>query len=105
MKKMNTKLTKILMALILFLRRTLFWIPHPIGLIMLVNPIMGAYWFSLLLGWAAKALVSKYGGKQLYAKTRGFFLGLICGELVIVALAMWFSNMYGVPIGIDLNRN
>jgi hypothetical protein len=36
---------------------------------------------------------------------RGLFVGLIAGELLVVALATVLSQMFDVPIPIDLNRN
>ena len=72
---------------------------------MLVNPIMIVYWFSILLGWLCKTLVTKYGNKDVYSRVRGLFLGLIAGELTIVALAMVVSYLADVHIPIDLNRN
>jgi hypothetical protein len=93
------------MALLLFLRQRLFWLPHPIGAIMLVNPIMQTYWFSIFLGWIAKALVTKYGNKDTYARVRGLFVGLIVGELVVVTVAMILSLILNKNMGIDLNRN
>ena len=81
------------MAALLYFRQKTFWLPHPIGLIMFVNPIMGAYWFSILLGWIFKSLVSKYGDKNTYAYFRNLFIGLIVGELILC--------LFGVP----LNRN
>ena len=93
------------MGLLLFFRRSFFWLPHPLGLIMLVNPIMGTYWFSILLGWLAKALVGKYGNRETYAKTRAFFIGLIAGELFVVILALYVSYSLKQQIPIDLNRN
>ncbi len=93
------------MAALLYFRQTLFWLPHPIGMIMLVNPIMGAYWFSILLGWLCKSLVTRYGNNQSYVRARAFFIGLIVGELLIVALGMVVSYCTGVGVGINLNRN
>ena len=92
------------MSALLFFRQTMFWLPHPIGMVMLVNPTMGAYWFSILLGWIAKSLVTKYGNKQVYAKARTFFIGLIVGELLIVVLSLVLSLTLDVRIPIDLNR-
>jgi hypothetical protein len=65
---------------------------------------MRTYWFSILLGWLAKALVTKYGNKETYARVRCAFIGLIVGELVIVALAMALSLVLKRDLGIDLNR-
>ena len=71
---------------------------------MLVNPLMAAYWFSILLGWLAKSLVTKYANKNTYAKVRGLFIGLIIGELLVVFIAMIISLTMQKRLGIDLNR-
>ena len=92
------------MAALLFLRRFVFWLPHPIGLIMFVNPVsMRSFWFSLMLGWGAKSLVSKYGNKDVYIRLRAFFVGLIVGELLLVVVAMLLSYA-GLQVHLDLNR-
>ena len=93
-----------LMGLLLYLRRHVFWLPHPIGFIMLVNPLMHAYWFSILIGWLAKGLVTRYGNKETYDKVRYLFIGLILGEIFMVALAMIVAVATGTPVVIDLNR-
>jgi hypothetical protein len=94
----------LLMSALLWLRQFFFWLPHPIGMIMLVNPLMKVYWFSIFLGWLAKTLVTKYGRKEAYEKARNLFVGLIAGELAIVALAMLVSYLMGTQIRIDFNR-
>jgi hypothetical protein len=93
------------MGLLLFFRQSFFWLPHPIGLLMLVNPIMSTYWFSILLGWLAKALVTRYGNRETYIKTRALFIGLIVGELLIIMLGLYLSYALDVKVPIDLNRN
>ncbi len=95
----------LLMVALLYFRQILFWLPHPIGLIMLVNPIMGFYWFSIFVGWLGKFLVTRYGNKGTYQSVRNIFIGLIVGELIIVALALILSVTLEVRIPIDLNRN
>ena len=92
------------MAALLYGRRFIFWLPHPIGMIMLVNPLMSAYWFSIMIGWLAKTLVTKYGGPETYRKVRCLFIGLIFGELLIVVLATILSRHLDMPLTIDLNR-
>lgn len=95
------------MGLLLFFRQFLFWLPHPIGMIMLVNPLMKTYWFSILIGWLAKSLVSKYGSRDLYRRTRQLFIGLIVGELILVILSMALPYFMDIPpsrIIIDLNK-
>lgn len=90
---------------LLFFRQHFFWLPHPIGLIMLVNPIMRTYWFSIMVGWMAKVLVTKYGNSDSYRHARSAFIGLIIGELTLVILALLVTVWTGKHIPIDLNRN
>ncbi|MCF7855518.1 MAG: hypothetical protein K9N51_12020 [Candidatus Pacebacteria bacterium] len=94
----------VMMGGLLFFRQRLFWLPHPIGLIMLVNPLMRTYWFSILLAWIAKSLVTKYGTKNTYRHTRKFFIGLILGELAMVVLGMILALALNRSIPVDLNR-
>jgi hypothetical protein len=93
-------------GLSIFLRQTLFWFPHPIGYIMLINPLMAQMWFSFFLGWIAKRIVVKYGGKATFDRVRLIFLGLIFGELLGVAIWMMSSLMFGFSTGgsVTLNR-
>ncbi len=93
------------MTALLYFRQGMFWLPHPIGLIMLVNPLMRVYWFSIFLGWIAKHLVTKYGNKDTYARARALFIGLIVGELVLVTLALLVSYYMNIPCKIHLDRN
>ncbi len=92
-------------GLIIYLRQFFFWMPHPLGLVMLVNPIMQSYWFSIFLGWMANSAITKYGHKHTYSRACGFFIGLIVGELVLVMLSVAVSLITGHNINIDLNRN
>lgn len=73
----------LLMGGLLYGRRRVFWLPHPIGLVMFVNPLLHTYWGSILIGWFCKATISKYGNKGTYQSMRKFFIGLIAGELVL----------------------
>jgi hypothetical protein len=95
----------LMMAALLFFRRTSFWLPHPIGLIMLINPLMRAYWFSILIGWLAKTLVTRYGNRNTYINVRPLFVGLIVGELLIVTASLILSYFLNLRTGIDLNRS
>lgn len=94
----------LLMGLLLCVRQSIFWLPHPIGLVMLVNPLMRVYWFSILIGWAAKALVTRYGNQDAYQRIRQLFMGLIVGELAMVVVAAVLSMSLGIDIRMDLDR-
>jgi hypothetical protein len=95
----------VMMALLLLLRQSFFWMPHPIGLVMLVNPIMGAYWFSIMLGWLCKMVVTRYGNKDTYLRVRPVFIGLIAGELLMIVIGMLVAYWLEVPMPISLDRN
>lgn len=93
------------MAALLFFRQFFFWMPHPIGLIMFVNPIMNSYWFSIFLGWIFNVAITKYGNKDSFYRAKGFFIGLIIGELIMVAISCVLAMSLGTVSGITLNRN
>ena len=94
------------MAALLYYRQSFFWLPHPIGMIMLINPLMRFYWFPILLGWLAKALVTRYGSRDTYTKLRAFFIGLIVGELMVVSASLFISYWWNLPnAAIDLDRS
>jgi len=81
----------VVMAALLFSRRRVFWLPHPLGLIMWTSPLMHTFWFSILIGWGFKSLVSRYGDKDSYPKLRYLFIGLIVGEMVMCIIAPQYS--------------
>jgi len=56
-------------------------------------------WFGFMLtGWAAKAMILKYGGVPLYRRLRPFFLGMICGDLFMRAVWALVAG-FGTPGG------
>lgn len=74
----------LLMGGLLFGRQRFFGMPHPIGLLMIMNPNMFGFWGSILIGWGCKHVVSKYCSHEQYVSVRRFFIGLIVGHLVAV---------------------
>ncbi len=95
----------LLMGALLYFRQFMFWIPHPIGLLMLVNPLMRNYWFSIFIAWLCKTMITKYGNRETYQRARDFFIGLIVGELIIIVIALLVTYVTEQPIPIDLNRH
>lgn len=93
-------------ALSLALRKSLFWFPHPIGYVMLINPLMGFLWFSFLLGWIAKKIVVKFGGQSTFQAVKVVFIGLMLGEILTIfawsCVAQVVSSTY--VKNITLNR-
>jgi hypothetical protein len=78
----------LLMAGLIYTRRSVFWMPHPIGLVALMNPMMMNFWGSIFIGWVFKSLVSKYGDEQQYLRIRCFFIGLVVGHLFACLLGL-----------------
>lgn len=84
---------------LIFLRYRLPWWPlHPIGF-----TISGTTWpirisvFSIFLAWLVKFVVLKVGGNRLYTRSRPFFLGMLVGYVVGVAVSfvvdvIWFPG-------------
>ncbi len=60
-------------------------------------------WFSVMIAWAIKSVVLKYGGPSLYRTTRPFFLGLILGQISCSGLWLVIDHFTGMqgnqPIG------
>jgi len=69
-------------------RRTFMRFPlHPLGYILSIcYGVDNPWWFALLLAWAAKTLVLKLGGLQLYRRFIPLFLGLYLGHLFVGGL-------------------
>ena len=59
-----------------------WWPLHPLGYPIGPTWIMDHLWFNMFLAWFVKVLVLKYGGADLYHRTRPFFMGLILGQLL-----------------------
>jgi hypothetical protein len=75
-------------GLMAFLRLRFDWWPlHPIGFLLVYTYPIAMIWFSLMLGWIAKALIVKFGGPPMMRAVRPIFLGLIIGESA--AAACW----------------
>jgi ABC-type nickel/cobalt efflux system permease component RcnA len=55
-------------------------------------------WFPMLLGWAAKAIILRFGGMKQYRAGIPFFIGLILGDIVIGVL--W--SLIGAALGMDI---
>jgi hypothetical protein len=73
----------VLTSVLGFLRLRYPWWPlHPVGFLMV--PTFGAahLWFSIMLGWLARALILRFGGAKFYLDAKPFFIGLIVGESI-----------------------
>jgi len=87
------------------MRRRFFWWLHPIGFIMLANPLMSSMWFSFFIGWLCKKITVKYGGRHMFAKLRPLFIGLILGEVLAIFVWMTLAQVFNISdMPLSLNR-
>jgi hypothetical protein len=65
-----------------------FWWPfHPAGFALAqAGYALPWVWFPTLMGWAAKALILRYGGMNLYRRAIPVFLGFIFGDIAIAVV-------------------
>ena len=77
------------LAFALFLQtmrmRYVNWPFHPLGFAIAGNLQMGHAWMPLLVAWAVKAAITKYGGHKAAAKSVPFFLGFILADFVVIS--------------------
>jgi hypothetical protein len=62
---------------------------HPMGFLLVYTYPVTRMWFSIFLGWLAKAVLLRFGGGQVYTMARPLFIGLIVGEAL--AAALWLA--------------
>jgi hypothetical protein len=86
----------IIMLGIVFARSYLIWFPlHPLGFLMCLTYPMNTLWFSILLGWLAKCLITRFGGTDTYRKTTPLFLGLALGDVAMMLLWLAVDGWQG----------
>jgi hypothetical protein len=76
----------VMVALLLLNHRFVWWPLHPLGFPIASVWLTEQLWFSIFLAWAIKKMVLRYGGAELYKRTRFFFLGLILGQYTVSGL-------------------
>ena len=94
-----------MMALLMAARRYFLWWPlHPLGfpISVIAYPVL-TVWVNIFLAWLIKFFVLKYGGPDLFSRTRPLFLGLITGQFVVAGLWLiidYFTGMVGNGLGL-----
>lgn len=86
----------LLFSLLLGFLRTTFtwWAWHPVGYATASTWSMEKLWCCIMIGWAAKALITRYGGATAFRKAMPFFVGLVLGEFVVGSLwCIWGAVM------------
>jgi hypothetical protein len=62
------------------------WPLHPAGYALALSYAMEYFWLPILIAWALKAVITRYGGGRAYRLAVPFFLGLILGDYTIGAI-------------------
>lgn len=75
------------------------WPLHPLLFLMGSNYQSRMLAFSFLVGWAAKGIVTKYGGSRVYQRLKPFAIGLVAGEVVAALLPMVVGAIYHALTG------
>jgi len=73
-----------------------WWPLHPVGYAVSNAWAFDHIWFSILIAWCVKSLVTRYGGAQAIRRLSGFAFGLILGDFTMGSL--W--SLYGMWKGI-----
>ena len=80
---------------LLFMRHRFVWWPlHPVGLALSGMPLIRASSFTLFIAWLIKLVMLKVGGPAIYHKSRPFFIGLMVGYVLGVALSMMIDIIF-----------
>lgn len=75
---LGTGITALLLALKM---RFLWWPLHPVGYVLGMSPGEMVYiWVPVLISWALKFSILRYGGLKAYRRAIPFFAGLILGD-------------------------
>ncbi len=73
----------IMWVLMLVQQRVPWWPVHPLGLAISGTVYTsGILWLNVFLAWLIKVVVLKYGGRNLYSRSRYLFMGMILGAFV-----------------------
>jgi hypothetical protein len=85
------------MALLIYLRYRFVWWPlHPVGLAISGSYLARRTSFTIFAAWLIKLVMVKVGGPAIYRKSRPFFVGLLVGYIMGVALST-FIDMAWFP--------
>ena len=81
--------------MLMLARSRFLWFPlHPLGFLMSLTYPMNRLWFSIFLGWLLKVSITRFGGSDTYRKTTPVFLGLVLGDVFMMAFWLiidgWF---------------
>jgi len=73
------------------------WPFHPVGYAISSSWSMNCLWLPIFIAWAAKLLITRYGGHRAFQRAIPFALGLVLGEFIVGSI--WC--IIGITMGID----
>jgi hypothetical protein len=83
-----------------FLRLRFHWWPlHPLAFFFLNSHQGQRVAFSLLIGWAIKTAVCRYGGETLYQKGKPLMTGVVAGEMLAGTIPILVGAVYYLTTG------
>ena len=83
------------MSILTFLQYRFPWWPlHPVGFAVASLWMIRRQAFSIFIGWAAKSLIMRFGGIELYRKAAPFFIGLIVGQFTGVGISFIIDMIF-----------
>ena len=86
-------------GLLMFLRTRFIWWPlHPLGYAMANSWGMYNLWSCVLVTWAAKLIILRYGGIHSYRRAIPFFLGMALGDCIAGSIGSILSIVLNTPI-------
>ena len=89
---------------LLMARKIFFWVPHPIGMFVYINPVIHKIWFSVFLAWVFKNFCVKYLKRDSYENVKYAFTGIFLGHLLVAAISAIVSTLDLGSMKIELNR-
>ncbi len=89
----------VVVALVMSLLRMryVWWPLSPLGFALSGSWSMIVFWFPMLIAWALKGIIVRYGGMSAYQRMRPFFFGLILGEFSQAVIWAGLSGILRIP--------
>ena len=75
-----------------------WWVWHPVGYATATTWSMERLWACVFLGWAAKALITRYGGAVAFRRAMPLFVGIVLGEFVVGSLWCIYGALTSTPV-------
>jgi hypothetical protein len=79
--------------------RFTWWPFHPAGYVLSGGSWSGMFyiWNAVMISWAIKWTILKYGGFKAYAKGRPFFFGLVLGDYILGCIWNILGLIFNMP--------